>query len=359
MRAAGADAFEQLLAEHPRLRIVCEHITTKEATEFVRNAPEGQVGATITPQHLLYTLGHLIQGLKYHLFSAQVSPSLPLIEATVSSTKFGTRAAGWHLGMKSVKGERTPPVTRCTMPDSKRLNLCLNCRRRLATCVCAHLRPFPTTSRFLILMHPKEFKKEKVGTGRFSHLILQNSEVIVGINFDESVAFREMVEDERFQSVVVYPGRNAIDLSKPKAASQLGRKTLQFIVIDGTWQCAKKMMKLTTSLHALPRVSFTAGRTSEFQVKHQPHPECLSTAESLHQVVQDLNKLGIEDTRDQEENLMFVFRKTVQQQIDFANDPNRRGYRKKPYTLPSERVLSKRWGNRPLFFNSLNTTTAD
>jgi dihydroorotase len=26
------------------------------------------VGATITPQHLLYTLGHLIQGLKYHLY---------------------------------------------------------------------------------------------------------------------------------------------------------------------------------------------------------------------------------------------------------------------------------------------------
>jgi dihydroorotase len=33
----------------------------------VASAPE-HVGATITPQHLLYTLGHLIQGLKYHLY---------------------------------------------------------------------------------------------------------------------------------------------------------------------------------------------------------------------------------------------------------------------------------------------------
>ncbi|MFT5466379.1 MAG: dihydroorotase [Verrucomicrobiales bacterium] len=62
------DVMQQLLAAHPRLKIVCEHITTKEAAEFVRNAPEGQVGATITPQHLIYTLGHLIQGLKYHLY---------------------------------------------------------------------------------------------------------------------------------------------------------------------------------------------------------------------------------------------------------------------------------------------------
>jgi dihydroorotase len=56
-----------LIAAHPKLRIVCEHITTRTAAEFVASAPE-HVGATITPQHLLYTLGHLIQGLKYHLY---------------------------------------------------------------------------------------------------------------------------------------------------------------------------------------------------------------------------------------------------------------------------------------------------
>lgn len=57
----------RLLAAHPKLRIVCEHITTRTAAEFVAAAP-AHVGATITPQHLLYTLGHLIQGLKYHLY---------------------------------------------------------------------------------------------------------------------------------------------------------------------------------------------------------------------------------------------------------------------------------------------------
>ncbi len=61
----------RILEAHPRLRIVCEHITTKEAVEFVRNAPD-RVGATITPQHLLYTVGHLIQGLKYHLYCLPV-----------------------------------------------------------------------------------------------------------------------------------------------------------------------------------------------------------------------------------------------------------------------------------------------
>ncbi len=61
----------RLVETHPRLRIVCEHITTAEAAEFVRQAPD-RVGATITPQHLLYTIGDLIQGLKYHLYCLPV-----------------------------------------------------------------------------------------------------------------------------------------------------------------------------------------------------------------------------------------------------------------------------------------------
>ncbi len=60
-----------ILNAHPRLRIACEHITTAEAAHFVSQAPD-HVAATITPQHLLYTVGHLIQGLKYHLYCLPV-----------------------------------------------------------------------------------------------------------------------------------------------------------------------------------------------------------------------------------------------------------------------------------------------
>jgi dihydroorotase len=61
------ERMPRLIETHPKLRIVCEHITTRTAAEFVAAAPD-HVGATVTPQHLLYTMGHLIQGLKYHLY---------------------------------------------------------------------------------------------------------------------------------------------------------------------------------------------------------------------------------------------------------------------------------------------------
>lgn len=65
------ETMPRVLDANPNLRIVCEHITTAAAAEFVRQAGE-RVGATVTPQHLLYTIGHLIQGLKYHLFCLPV-----------------------------------------------------------------------------------------------------------------------------------------------------------------------------------------------------------------------------------------------------------------------------------------------
>jgi len=234
--------------------------------------------------------------------------------------------------------------------NTQKMNLCLTCRRRLLTCVCQYLRPFETQSRFIILMHPMEFKKEKVGTGRFSHLILTNSEIIVDVGFDQNKRFLEILKDESFQTVVLYPGEETIDLSDTDAAEKLNTKPLQLIVIDGTWPCAKKMMKLTTRLHDLQRVSFDTLRLSEFQVKHQPLPGCLSTVESIHQVLIDLNKLGKEATHGQEENLMEVFRRTVQQQIELAQDPSRVGYRKKAFKLSSDRKISKKWGHRLLFF---------
>ncbi len=58
---------------YPDLKIVCEHITTRTAANFVKNAGN-KTGATITPQHLLYTVGDLLQGLKYHLYC------LPLVK---------------------------------------------------------------------------------------------------------------------------------------------------------------------------------------------------------------------------------------------------------------------------------------
>lgn len=64
--------FEEILTDivhtFPALKIVCEHITTKQAADFVWDAPDN-IAATITPQHLLFNRNHLlVGGVKSHFY---------------------------------------------------------------------------------------------------------------------------------------------------------------------------------------------------------------------------------------------------------------------------------------------------
>ncbi len=61
-----------VLKEFPKLRIVLEHISTKDATEFVKES-SNKIAATITPQHLLYNRNELfLGGLRPHKFCLPV-----------------------------------------------------------------------------------------------------------------------------------------------------------------------------------------------------------------------------------------------------------------------------------------------
>jgi len=55
------ETLSTVIDRYPTLRVVFEHITTREAASFVRDAP-ARVAATITPQHLLLNRNALFQG---------------------------------------------------------------------------------------------------------------------------------------------------------------------------------------------------------------------------------------------------------------------------------------------------------
>ena len=72
-----------------------------------------------------------------------------------------------------------------------------------------------TRTRFVFLMHPKEYKQEKAATGRLTRLCLTNSELHMGIAFDEHEAVQDLIRDPMNLPVLLYPGRDALNLSDP------------------------------------------------------------------------------------------------------------------------------------------------
>ena len=198
--------------------------------------------------------------------------------------------------------------------------------RPSSTCICKHISPLQTKTRFIILMHPKEYKKERNGTGHMTNLQLENSEIIVGVDFTNNNRVNEILTKEKSCSYLLYPGKDNFNLSISKSSeinSFMGNNPHIFI-LDGTWPCARKILKLSKNLQKLKRVSFDNKIKSKFIIKQQPESLCLSTIESVYTVINLLKDSDLEHC--QTKGFLIPFEKMIEHQLEYILNPNSKNY---------------------------------
>jgi dihydroorotase len=100
-----------LLAKHPGLRVVFEHVTTREAVEFVASAGEN-VAATITAHHLLYNRNTIFTGgVRPHYYCLPVLKRETHREALVRAAVSGSPK--FFLGTDSAPHARCAKEAAC------------------------------------------------------------------------------------------------------------------------------------------------------------------------------------------------------------------------------------------------------
>ena len=207
------------------------------------------------------------------------------------------------------------------MQNENQREICYTCYRPKTSCVCEHIiNPIKTNTKFVILMHPKEFRKTKNGTGHMTNNSLENCELHVGIDFTNHKRVNELLNDKNYEPYVLYPDINSIKLNTQKLPSE--KKALVFI-IDSTWPCSKKMLRLSTNLQNLKKISFEHDKSSQFKIKTQPNQYCLSTIESTLCVLEQLNNHNIENISSKSlEKFLTPFEEMVKYQVKCAFDEN-------------------------------------
>ncbi len=217
---------------------------------------------------------------------------------------------------------------------------CYRCFWPKPLCWCPSITPMETRTRFVFLMHPKEFKQEKAGTGRLTHLCLKHSEIHMGVGFDDHEDVQALIHDPRNLAVLLYPGETARNLSNGDlSADELGGRTLVVFLLDATWACARKMLRLSPSLQRLPRIMFTPSAPSRYVIKQQPQDGCLSTLEATHELLLAMERSRL-DRYPLPEQLLALFARMQDFQIKCARDPARPGYRRHAYSAPGERTAA-------------------
>jgi DTW domain-containing protein YfiP len=184
-------------------------------------------------------------------------------------------------------------------------------------------------TKFVIVSHPKEARR-KTSTGRMLHRSLKKSVFINRTDLDECTEFRNLISDENYQTVLLYPSADAVvyDFKSEKKQSlkpQLlngSEMKLQIILIDSTWHQAKKIYRDSKLLQRLSSFSLLPDRKSQFKIRTQPNKECLSTIECAHLIIEALG----EATEKELQQVIQPFNMMVKQQVDFqlSNNPDHR-----------------------------------
>ena len=240
-----------------------------------------------------------------------------------------------------------PPGTLSKNTDKEKEPLfrqvCYRCFRPTKSCLCSDIEAFNTHSHFVILMHPKEVRKVKLGTGRLTHLYLNNSEILPGVDFTEDQRVNRMIKNPAYYPVLLYPGEDSTNISEfhfPVGVPN--KKKIQVFVIDASWTLARKILKLSLNLQTLPKIHFRPQGPSRYVIKQQPHEYCLSTIESVHFFLQELDRLGIEECRGQHRSLLDFLDKICRLQLENTKNASIPGYRKNAATSPGK----KRWPDK-------------
>jgi dihydroorotase len=103
--------LDGVLRRHPRLRLVFEHVTTREAAQFV-SAQGPNVAATVTPQHLLLNRNALFTGgVRPHLYCLPVLKREPHRAALLAAVISGSPK--FFLGTDSAPHSRSTKEAAC------------------------------------------------------------------------------------------------------------------------------------------------------------------------------------------------------------------------------------------------------
>lgn len=193
---------------------------------------------------------------------------------------------------------------------------CYSCYRPQSSCVCNFISPISTKTKFVILMHPKEYRKTKNTTGHLTHKSLPNSSLFIGIDFNKHKEVQKIVNSPECDSYLLYPNEDSLNLSSEKIKTE---KSIVIFIIDSTWACSRKILRENEFLRSMKSISFKHTLKSQFKIKTQPNEFCLSTIESTLCVLKLLNKQGVESLQTAAfKNFLKPFNSMVKYQLKCA-----------------------------------------
>ncbi|KAI3780674.1 hypothetical protein L2E82_10660 [Cichorium intybus] len=204
--------------------------------------------------------------------------------------------------------------------------LCQRCWLPIEDCMCLNVVPCSLWNRmrFWLYMHPKDFLRQN-NTGKLLWQVFGINAAtlcLYGIAEHEEIMWKEFMDSGRKNVWCLYPNKNAptksVEDSFHGSETNTTDKTMNFILIDGTWSNSAAMfrrLKERADLvwgDDLPCISLTTGASAMHKLRPQPSWDRTCTAaaaigllDELH-VVTEFKSLGLDKQAEALENSVDV-----------------------------------------------------
>ncbi|PSV30365.1 tRNA-uridine aminocarboxypropyltransferase [Photobacterium sp. GB-72] len=144
-------------------------------------------------------------------------------------------------------------------------------------CIC-NLEPhLQCPAHFVLLTHPRELNKD-TNTGKLLVNSLPHCRVEVWQRTEPPAHLLAQLRDPHYQAYLVFPSdEQHPPIELPQAHTD--QPIPLFIILDATWQEAKKMVRKSPWLSDLPRLALTPQQTSNYALRRNQQDGNLCTCE--------------------------------------------------------------------------------
>jgi len=158
---------------------------------------------------------------------------------------------------------------------------CEGCRLALAHCMCAARPRVPTRAGVCLLMADIEPLKP-TNTGWLIADVVADTFAFGWARTEADSALLALLDDPQWQPFVVFPGEYAVPErvvhAVPPSNGETGRRPL-FILLDATWNEARKMFRKSPYLDRFPVLSLKPEQVSRYTLRRSQRGDHFCTSE--------------------------------------------------------------------------------
>ena len=171
-----------------------------------------------------------------------------------------------------------------------RLLRCSTCYLSSDVCICAWTPTIHTSAQFWLLMHPDECRKP-TNTARLIGASIPHTRFFLWYRTVPPAELIALLTDCQFTPYLLVPHGDATLFEGLRERPWLPDRVPAFVLLDGTWSQARKMLHRSPYLQGIPRLAIQPRAPSTYRLRCQRCAQHLSTVEVAIALLAQLDEM--------------------------------------------------------------------